>query len=280
MDQKRHSEAGGRATLSVVLLVLLLLFLAIPAQARQVRVLASGSCAILNMTPEQAQALALRRARSLAVEKAAGVAVTGSTLVTDGKMAGEFIKSFSQGYVIEEKATWEPPGFYQSAPDQPQLVEYRVSLDALVEVPEGQRPSLGLHASLNRYVFRANTDKLVLTATTTATARLAVFNIMADDRVVMLYPDLSTPEVRTAKGGQFILPDPHKGGSLYVGNLEGHNTDVEAIMVAALPGDVKMRWSDVFVADTPLPLTHFFRRYAQFAAHSEDVILSYEVFSK
>jgi hypothetical protein len=43
---------------------------------------AEGACAIVGMSAEQSQLMALQRARAAAIEQAAGVSVTSSTLVT------------------------------------------------------------------------------------------------------------------------------------------------------------------------------------------------------
>lgn len=156
----------------VACFLLICVFLAGAVHAAEHRVTTSGSCAISGITAEQAQALALRRARSAAMEQAAGVSVSSSTIVTDGRLAGDFIKSFSRGYITSETITWEPVGSYLPDPSKPPIIEYRVKLDAVVDVPDVKRPILELHAELNQHVFRAHKDKLAVTARTAAPARV------------------------------------------------------------------------------------------------------------
>ena len=264
---------------SVLLLVVCLLLSGI-SYAAEYQVTTNGSCAIAGVTAEEAQTLALRRARSAAVEQAAGVSVTSSALVTDGKLAGDFIKTFSHGYIVDESVTWEPVGQYQPDPAKPPVIEYRVRLEATVFVPDGKRPRLGLQAELNQHIFRADKDKLGIQITTAAPARLAVFNITADDRVVMLYPEASGGALKTANGSRVVLPDPKNGGSLLMSTLKGHKRDTEALLVAALSDDADHQWAGSFIEGRSMPLAAFFERYAVLASHCEDVILPYEVFSE
>ncbi|MGE4296721.1 MAG: hypothetical protein AB7E47_01715 [Desulfovibrionaceae bacterium] len=249
------------------------------AQAKQVRASAQGYCAIAGVTAEEAQHLAVRRARAAAVETAAGVAVSSSTLVTDGRLAGAFIKSLAHGYIVHEAVEWEPVGQYQPDPSRPPLIEYRVRLDAVVETPDGPRPAFGLDAALNQSIFRARKDALSLRVSAAAPVRVAVFNIMANDAVVMLYPDDRTPEVRAGKGLETVLPVPDSGVEMRLDTLPGHKRDTEAVLVAALPAASRTFWSDVFVPGKPMGLTDFFARYARLAGEGEDVILTYEVFT-
>lgn len=260
--------------------VIFVLLLTSFAGAAEHHVVSHGSCAISGMTDEQAYALALRRARSAAVEQAAGAEVTSASLVTDGRLAGDFIKSFSRGIIVDESVTWEPVGQYQPNPAKPPLIEYRVKLDATVEIPDKARPNLGLNAELNRHIFRAHKDKLVFTIRTAAPARVAIFNITADDQVVMLYPEANGKPLAVCNGKKLTLPDSKKGGDLLLATLPGHKHDTEALLVAALPDDADATWSASFVEGQPVPLTTFFKRYAALAPQCEDVILSYEVFTE
>ena len=267
-----------RFGLRVCVLFLSLLSLANAAVAGTEEVTARASCAIVGMTSEQARYLALQRARTAAIEQAAGVSISAAAMVTDGRLAGDFIKSFSQGYIVAESVVWEPAGQYQPDPSMPPIIEYRVRLTADVFVPDEKRPALGLRATLNQSIFRADKDKLTVALSAVAPSRIAVFNLTADDQVVMLYPEPGKP-LRIGHGRQAVLPDAREG-SLLVSTLKGHKRDTEALLVAALPDDAGYRWEDAFAAGRPMSLTSFFKQYATFAPHCEDVIVPYEVFSE
>ena len=102
-----------------------------PSGTRIVRgVVADGACAIYGMSAEQSQLIALQKARAAAIEQAAGVRVDSSTLVRDGMVAVDLIRTYSRGFVIAEKVVWLPIAQYQDSPDRPPIPEYRVRIAA------------------------------------------------------------------------------------------------------------------------------------------------------
>lgn len=237
-----------------------------------------GSCAIEGYTAQQAQRMALRQARSLAIEQVAGVNVVSSTLVTDGRLAADFIRSFSRGYITQEKTTWLPVREYQADPSTPPIVEYRVQLVASVAVPRRPHASLGLSAKLNQSIFRAHTEPLIIDIRSGADAHIAIFNIMADDTVAMLYPYRGEP-LRTGGGKPLQLPNPDED-PMYLCTLPGVNRDTEAILVAGIPASDTRRWRDVFTPGETMPLSTFFAAYMELASSGEEVVLPYEVFQE
>jgi hypothetical protein len=141
-------------------LYIALLFVA-AAHAGTIRgVVASGACAIVGMSAEQCQLTALQRARAAAIEEAAGMHVTATTLVTNATLSVDYIKSYSRGFIIKEKAEWAPLGQYQKDPASPPIPEYRVTITADVKVPEKQSDTAGLKAIANATVYRSG-DKAV-----------------------------------------------------------------------------------------------------------------------
>lgn len=235
-----------------------------------------GRCAIENFTPRQAQRVALRQARALAVEKAAGVKITAATLVTNGSLVGDFIKSFSSGYIVDEDVTWLPATQYQKDASRPPIFEYSLKLSATVKIIPSKRTFMGLTATLNQKNFRANKEKMEITVSTRKACRIAIFNIMANDTVAMLYPCDECPCMLAAHQKN-IFPAENTD-ELLVAPLPGNSSDTEAILVAALPADISVGWGDVFLPDEQLPLSEFFARYSMVIADGAEVILPYEVF--
>lgn len=122
----------------VVLLIIISFFSpASFSQAETVKgVRAEGACAIVGMTAEQCQLVALQKARASAIEQAAGMSVSSSTLVTNMALTADFIKTYSKGYIVNEKAEWQPLGQYQKDKSAPPIPEYHVKITADVKVPE------------------------------------------------------------------------------------------------------------------------------------------------
>jgi hypothetical protein len=118
----------GRA---VAFIFLAFLFLTQSVCAETVKnVSAEGSCAIVSMSAEQCQLIALQRARAAAIEQAAGMSVASSTLVTNMALTADFIKTYSKGFIIGEKVQWLPLGQYQKDAKTPPIPEYRVKITA------------------------------------------------------------------------------------------------------------------------------------------------------
>jgi hypothetical protein len=248
------------------------------ALAGTVTVQTEGSCAIVGMTAEQARHVALQRARAAAIERAGGVRVTSSSLVTDSSLVADFIKSFSRGFVVEEKVSWLPLDEYrQDAASHPVPV-YGLELTATVVIPERSTPRLGLKAKLNRSVFREG-EKASLSIHTRKPARIAVFNIMADDQAVLLFPTGRNPLFLSGQS-RLVLPEPRSGLELVMATLPKHQRDAEGFLVAALPADCPASWLDSFESGNPMAMPEFFAAYALLADWAEELILPYEVFSE
>ena len=266
----------NRWTMATVVGVLALLLSCAGGRAETREVVTRGSCAIVGMTSEQAVYLAKQRARAAAIEMVAGVHVSSSSLVTDGRMAADFIRSFSHGFIVREKVRWLPLAQYQKTPETPPIPEYGVELTATVLVPSGKRPQLGLHAELNRSLFRAG-EKAALLVRTREKARVAVFNIMADGAVAMVFP-AGDEEVSTEGGGEsLLLPTADSGLALQMATLPGHKSDAEGFFIAAVPAAKDVFWLDLFTPGKSMALDLFFAQYATIASVAEDVILPYEV---
>lgn len=247
------------------------------AGSRIVRgVIGEGACAIYGMSAEQSQLLALQKARSSAIERAAGVRVVASTLVRDGAVAVDLINTYSRGFIVAERVEWLPLAQYQESSNRPPIPEYRVRIRADVAIPAPTAKPMGLTAKINNKVFRRG-ERATLQVVTDRDARVAIFNITADDRVVMLFPN------RYEKGGVLpgrrILTFPGQGSgiSLEMQTLPGHSRDAEAFFVVAVGKESEIDFSSLFGGDSSLALTAFFGRYAGIASVADEVILPYAV---
>ncbi|GAB1535340.1 hypothetical protein ADMFC3_09710 [Geovibrio sp. ADMFC3] len=235
-------------------------------------VTADGSCAVVGMTAEQARLTALQNARMGVIEKAAGVKVSSSTVVTDGRMAADFIRVYASGYIVKEDSLWHDLRQY-NAGGVP-VPEYSVTVTADVYVPE-KKNILGLKAELNKMLFREG-EKAELKINVKKDARLAVFNIRADDKVEMLYPSQYMKGETVKAGETFIFPGYDAPFELVMGTLEGHKADSEAFLVAVLPAESKLPFSVLF--DNKLyDFSEFFAAYANIADDTEDSLIAYTV---
>ena len=240
---------------------------------------AEGSCAVVGMSAEQSQLTALQRARAAAIEQAAGVGVSSSTLVTDFKLAADFIKTYSKGYVVREKVEWLPLGQYQKDSSMAPIPEYRVRIVADVYVPEPKIKPLGLQAKSNNAVYRCG-ETARMEVRTGAKAKIAVFNIMANDEVVMLFPNEYDKCNLASQKEPLVFPGKDSSTELVMQTLPGHERDAEAFFVVALDATYPKEFTDYFAAGRAMRLEEFFRRYAEIADYAEDAIVTYEVVGK
>lgn len=245
-------------------------------KGKLIRTEAEGSCAIVGMTAEQARHIALQRARAAAIEKAAGVKVVSETLVTNARLALDFIRAYSRGYIIKEDVRWLPLGQFQKDPSTAPIPLYRVRIKADVFVPEPRPEVFGLQAFLNAQTFRAG-EALRVSVSVAKKAVVGVFNLTADDRVQMLLPNEFVEDVVLGPGQRMVFPQEDSEINLVVSTLEGHSSDTEAIMVVVLDEKCGVRFRSLFPSTRAMRFSEFFRIYSEIAHCTEDKILPYEV---
>ncbi len=243
-------------------------------------VIGRGEAAVVGITAEQGQLIALQRARADAVEQVAGTRVLGSTLVKDSVLVGDFIKTFSRGFIVDEKVTWLPLGTFRENDKSAPIPVYRVEIIATVMIPE-KKPDTGffLEASINR-PFYLDGEEAVIRAKVSKKSHIAVFNIRADDRVAMLYPVSGRIKTRMLQPNEtFLFPSPDSGLVLEMGTLKGHKQDSEAFMVVAVNAgkNSSFQFADYFSADRLYLVPEFFEIYSRFAKDVAEQILPYEV---
>lgn len=243
-------------------------------------VIGRGEAAVVGITAEQGQLIALQRARADAVEQAAGTRVLGSTLVKDSMLVADFIKTFSRGFIVDEKVKWLPLGTFRENDKSAPIPVYRVEIKAAVMIPEKKSdPGFFLEASVNK-PFYLSGEKAVISAKVSKKAHLAIFNIRADDRVDMLYPVSSRVKTRALQSNEtFRFPSPDSGLILELGTLKGHKQDSEAFMVVAVNAEKNssFQFADYFSADRLYSVPEFFEAYSRFADMAVEQILPYEV---
>jgi hypothetical protein len=157
---------------------------------------------------------------------------------------------------------------------------YRVEINATVMILERKNdPGFFLQASINRSAYLFG-EEAVIKAKVSKKAHIAVFNIRADDCVVMLYPVSSRVKTRALQSGEiFWFPSPDSGLVLEMGTLEGHRQDSEAFIVVVVNAEnnESFRFADHFSADRLYSVPEFFAIYSRFAKDVAEQILPYEV---
>lgn len=235
-----------------------------------------GSCAIVGMSAEQSQLIALQRARTEAIEKASNVRVTSHSIVTNFRLAADFIKTYAEGFIINETVEWLPLGQYQKSSSTAPIPEYRVKITADVYKPSPKIGPIGLVARANERIFKSG-EKAAVHVETGRKAMIAIFNITADDRVVMLFPNQYERVNTITEGHTLTFPSGDSPVELVMSTLPGHKKDAEAFFVAAMDESSMKKFGSLFSPLKPMKLTSFFRVYSGIADYCEDTIIAYEV---
>ena len=252
-------------------------FLSFSADAITIQnISAEGSCAIVGMSAEQCQMIALQRARASAIEQAAGIRVSSSTIVTNMALTAEFIKTYSKGFIVKEKAVWLPLDQYQKDASTPPIPEYSVKIVADISMPEPKIRPIGLNAKANSFIFK-NGEKATIEIKAERIARIAIFNITADDKVAMLFPHEYEQKNIVTKDNRLIFPHPNAKIELVMHTLPNYKRDTKAFFVVAMDDASKEDFNKLFAPSVPMSITAFFQKYSRIADYCEDLIVAYEV---
>lgn len=239
-------------------------------------VLAEGSCAIVGMSAEQSQLIALQRARANAIEQAAGVRVISSSIVTNNQTLVDIIKTYSKGFIVKEEIEWLPLGQYQKNSSTAPIPEYRLKIIADVHIPQKLGKSLGLTSELNHKKFRDG-EIAKLKISTQRKSKIAIFNITADDQVVMLYPNQYDSYKPIKKGGTMIFPGEKSAVEMVARTLPNHKQDAEALFVVGVEASIDLEFQEIFDPLIPYSFSTFFYKYADIADICEENIIPYSV---
>ncbi|MGD2270728.1 MAG: DUF4384 domain-containing protein [Desulfobacterales bacterium] len=195
------------------------------AQGRTVNV--TGVAALSNLTPAEAQQLALKRARQNAIEEVCGVSVQAETFVKNNMLEADFIHSVSFGHIVAEKIVRWDVAVTQDSKRRPPQIAYRVTIQATVKKESGKPdPFYQVNCQLNKKVYQSG-DEMIITVTTTKPSYISVLNFSADGSVTLLFPN------RIQRGNYL------KGMQKLQIPSEAERTDVMKLQVSTLPGHRK-----------------------------------------
>jgi hypothetical protein len=150
-------------------------------------------------------------ARECAIKKIVPEEVMTSSVLTDlraesGRQAMEqtainlFAISTQAGYIVDEKVIIATPTF------EKEMLIYRIKLQALVEPTQGERnPALSLDLSINRNVLKSG-ERLVVTAKSSENGYLYLFDFLADNSVLLMFPNPISPDNAIKAGIPLQIP--------------------------------------------------------------------------
>jgi hypothetical protein len=224
-------------TLKVSFIFFLLFTLAGGVSASDGKVVTStGVAAIANLTSEEAQNQALKRARQNAIEEVCGVSVQAETLIQNNMLAADFIHSVSYGRIINEEILSWDVDVTREPKKRPPSVAYRVTIKARVKPEKGKPdPYYQVSVGLNKKVYHSG-DEMIIRVKATKPSYISVLNFAADGSVILLYPNRLRKNNYIKALKQYQIPsetDRNDILKLQVYTLAGHRKDSEFIKVIA-----------------------------------------------
>lgn len=257
--------------------ILFLLVMAINLCGNEiVQVDINTTVAIQNITAEDAQHIAIQRARASAIDEALGVSITRSSLLSNGSLVADFVKSYSRGYIVEETIEWFPLSQFQKDEKTPPIPVYSLNLKAKVKKNKLKQAPL-CQSELNKGEFYEN-DTLTLMIKCNADTHIGIFNIRADDKVDIITPVIPNEKPYfVAAGDTVFLPERNSGYEFRMSLLPGRKQVAEAIYIIYTSDSTLFNY---FLSNQYSSVANFFKTIASLDIAYSDEVLSYSVKSK
>lgn len=235
---------------------------------------ASGTCEISNITPEQAQQIALDDARRNAIEKATGIHITTASIVSNGRLTADYIKATSAGYIINEQQSWHDIKRYED--NGKTVLVYMVEIDADVYIPQDKQTS-PLTLDFPSTVLSGSAASLKIESS--KDVHIAIFNVTSNDNVTMISPN-NIDDYMSIKGGQSIVfPDKHSNYDMIFTNRDNHKEDTELFIIVAWAQTENLPIKEIF-GYAPESMVAFYKKYAEICNVASDATISYNVVSQ
>lgn len=218
-------------------IILLICHIQLQSQTNARWITCSGEALVQNISNEEAQVIAKRKARLYAIEKVCGVQLQAESLVRNFMLAGDFIHSIAYGHVIEEKnIQWQTEIIPPENPSAPPIINLKLTMQARVKpVNEKPDPSFKVKLSLNRNSFNSG-DEVIFTISSTKDCYITIINLAANDSVYVLYPNTYHKNNYIQSDKIFTFPsfnDRESGFHIRVSALSEHKKDNEIVKIVA-----------------------------------------------
>jgi hypothetical protein len=204
---------------------------------------ATGEAYLANITPEEAQALAIKRARNSAIEQVCGIRIQSETLVENLVLQSDFIHQVTYGRVVDEEIIKWNATMDQSSPAKPPAITYRVAMKVSVQEEKGEPdPFYKVNVKLNKSVYESG-EEMIINVSSTKGGYLTVLNFSADGTVTLLYPNRLRKDNKIKANQSIQIPTPEDREHLMkfqVATLPGHKKDTEYIKVISTRGPIDL----------------------------------------
>ena len=199
-------------------------------------VTATGVAMLANLTPDEAQKLALKRARLEAIEAVCGVSVQAETFVKNNMLQADLIHSVSYGHILSEEILKWDVDVTQKSKRRPPSIAYSVTIKTRVKPEKGKPdPYYQVNCRLNKKVYYSG-DEMIIYVRVTKPSYISVLNFAADGSAILLYPNQLRKNNYVKALKEYQIPSDADRADvlkLQVSTLPGHRKDTEYIKVIA-----------------------------------------------
>jgi len=203
-----------------------------------------GMVPMENISKDEARRMAVEEALRKAVQEAVEVDALSEALVINFKVGAEINKPLPYGKVVEKEILGEGIKEIRKAEGAVPVLLYGVRMKSKVVVELGKvDPSFQLTVSLNRGSFKAG-EEMEIRASATRDCHLNIFNVLEDERVLILVPNRYRQENFVKANEVFRFPDggdQKKGVRLKMHGLEGRKSIRETIYILAVQQPLKIK---------------------------------------
>ncbi len=157
-------------------------------------------------TISEVKARSRNEARRLAVEKAVGHFIRGSTVVYNYVLAEDLVQSVARGLVVEEQILEE--GVRETVHESgTKAIFYATKLKAKVKrVNAEHKDHFKVQGTLNKTLFHSK-EEMQIRVVSSRDAYLYIFNIGQDNSVTVLYPNRFAQDSFVTGGKELVFPD-------------------------------------------------------------------------
>ncbi len=231
------------------------------AEIRTVTV--SGRAVVAGETTlDQARHAALSQARTLAVERAAGVSVSSVALLRDQLMVGELVKTFAHGFLVSESNVAWRGGWSEANAGELGYPIVDMTLEAKVDVrPKTFFRDYAIDASLDKTTYRDG-ESARLQIAAKEDMYLLVVNYTSTGRILPLHPyGPNQPNLLKSGAVLTLHGDGAEPWDVVLRNYAGHEQDTEAFIALGFPVDAltqSLTWSVLFPSGKEFDYAEFF----------------------
>lgn len=187
-----------------------------------------GEALAENRTVEEAEELAMARAKRRAVEQFCHLKVVAGTYVRNYQMELDFVDAVSFGEVVESEIIEKTTTDIRKNPSDPLLIMVHVKMRVKVARSEGEPdPFFQVSAKLGKTLFKhGESSRLKIMAT--KDCYITILNITADSKIYQLFPNKRIPSFQLKANTEWVFPQ-----ELTAVCLEGSRKNVEVLKIIA-----------------------------------------------